>query len=581
VPDAGSIAVVYSGSMSPTAILKYPSGITQSIVLNGESTCPRFGYHQAGFLGKTLCRKFLGTLTAPGPYTVEFKTTEKCFLLACDNFVLDGIETTPRQLSITTNAVDAMLIIDSSGSMSSNDAQNKRLDAGKAYLTASLAGDFVGVVDFDGSVRLAGSLQRLPDGKPNLVNSINSIDSSGGTNIGIGVQLACDTLIGSTSGSSKKAAILLTDGVGAFGTQDECFKSRGWPVFTFGFGSADDVLLQRIATNTGGQFARLPASNIVCEFQRVRQMIAGSAPGDCTSKSVLPNATTSFTTIVEPQQAQATFSTSWLGSDVAMSLVSPSGRIIDRSTVAPDVVHDLGASFESYSIILPESGDWEVKLFGLSVPPSGEEVIFNVISIPQPADGTPPVTNIALNPATPGLGGTYDQSVEVKLSALDPDPGDSSLISGVSNVYYELDGGGAQTYGNQFTVTAPGEHTVRYWSVDSAGNTEPDNGAQFAIAPATPTDTPARTAQPLRTHTPVPPTAALPSATAAVQATLAPPQPTATLERAVLGVIRMPNTGSGPGENPYIRALVAGMAVAGAGLAGFGTSVARRKRRAR
>lgn len=61
--------------------------------------------------------------------------------------------------------VDVVLIIDSSGSMGSNDPDDQRLDAAKAYLTASIPGDFVGVVDFDGSVRLASPLLELPDNK--------------------------------------------------------------------------------------------------------------------------------------------------------------------------------------------------------------------------------------------------------------------------------------------------------------------------------------------------------------------------------------------------------------------------------
>lgn len=76
----------------------------------------------------------------------------------------------------------------------------------------------------------------------------------------------------------------------------------------------------------------------------------------------------------------------------------------------------------------------------------------------------------------------------------------------------------------------------------------------------------------LKTDTPVPPTAAPPSATAAAQPTLAPPQPTPTFVRAVLGTIRMPDTGAGGGRNgspagAIIAALGAvGVAITGAGL---------------
>ncbi|MCI0554325.1 MAG: PKD domain-containing protein, partial [Anaerolineae bacterium] len=281
-----------------------------------------------------------------------------------------------------TSTVDVALIIDSSGSMTSNDPGNKRLEAARAYLTASLAGDFVGIVDFDSSVRLASPLLRLPENKTTLVNAINTINSSGGTNIGIGVQEGCKALINSASENTIKAAILLTDGQGAFAGQDVCFGDRGWPIYTFGFGSANDALLQQIASNTGGEFARLPTSNLVCEFQRVRSKIAGVEPGPCTVIHIGPLEIVIFIVAVASGQEQVSFSTSWTGSDVEMALTTPSGRVIDRNTVAPDVIHDLGSTFEIYTVLNPELGDWEVSLFGADVPPGGEDVVLGTTTVP-------------------------------------------------------------------------------------------------------------------------------------------------------------------------------------------------------
>ena len=59
--------------------------------------------------------------------------------------------------------------------------------ASRSYLTASLAGDFVGVVDFDSSARVVGPFQELPAAKTALIAAIDLIDASGGTNIGAGV----------------------------------------------------------------------------------------------------------------------------------------------------------------------------------------------------------------------------------------------------------------------------------------------------------------------------------------------------------------------------------------------------------
>ncbi|MCC6167940.1 MAG: VWA domain-containing protein [Caldilineaceae bacterium] len=302
-----------------------------------------------------------------------------------------------------SSLVDVALIIDSSGSMSWNDDRNKRLEAARAYLNASAEGDFVGIVDFDDTARLASPLdlavtrilgvRRI---NPDLLDAIDTIDASGGTDVGIGVQEGCDALIASPSGNHRKAAILLTDGQGGFTNEDVCLRDRGWPIYTFGFGDSDDALLQQIATDTGGEFRRLPTSDLVCEFQRVRSKIANVEPGPCTSYRVGPYEFTIFYVPVPSGQLQVAFSTSWLGSDVEMKLTSPSGRVIDRNTVAPDVVHDLGAAFETYTVLNPEPGDWEVSLYGADVPTNGEEVVFGLTTLPLPEGGSPDTLHLPL-----------------------------------------------------------------------------------------------------------------------------------------------------------------------------------------
>lgn len=281
--------------------------------------------------------------------------------------------------------VDVALIIDSSGSMTWNDPEDKRLEAATAYLTSALDGDFVGVVDFDGTARLASPPLELPENKVALTDAIYTIDSFGGTNIGRGVQAGCEALIDLASGNNSRGAILLTDGVGDFSGQDQCFSDRDWPIYTFGFGEADEALLQQIAFNTGGRFQHIDdVASLLCEFSQVRGLIADPDRDTipCSIYDVPPMATVAFLVEVPPGQAQATFTTSWSGSDVVMSLTTPSGRVIDRDTVAPDVKHDLGSSFEVYSIRDPEPGDWEISLFGADVPPEGEQVVFGISTIP-------------------------------------------------------------------------------------------------------------------------------------------------------------------------------------------------------
>ncbi len=88
--------------------------------------------------------------------------------------------------------------------------------------------------------------------------------------------------------------------------------------------------------------------------------------------------------------SSAIASVGWEGSTVTTTLVSPSGRVIDGSTVAPDIVHDSGSTFERFGIANPEPGNWTVQLYGADVPPEGEDVYVSFSAIPDPsvdADG--------------------------------------------------------------------------------------------------------------------------------------------------------------------------------------------------
>ena len=94
-------------------------------------------------------------------------------------------------------------------------------------------------------------------------------------------------------------------------------------------------------------------------------------------------------------------------------------------------------------------------------------------------DEVAPVTTAALS-GTLSSGTTYKTDVKVTLSATDN-------FSGVHTTSYSLDGGATQTYAGPFTVTALGAHTVKYFSVDYAGNTETAKSVAFSITSPTTT----------------------------------------------------------------------------------------------
>ena len=78
-------------------------------------------------------------------------------------------------------------------------------------------------------------------------------------------------------------------------------------------------------------------------------------------------------------------------------------------------------------------------------------------------DKTAPVTTVSV------------QGLQVTLTASDPLPVGVTENSGVALTYYQVDGGTPQLYTAPFNLPAAGTHSVQFWSVDLAGNTENAN----------------------------------------------------------------------------------------------------------
>jgi carboxypeptidase T len=95
-----------------------------------------------------------------------------------------------------------------------------------------------------------------------------------------------------------------------------------------------------------------------------------------------------------------------------------------------------------------------------------------IVKIGGGNDTTPPVTICTL--AGDIEGGVYVSDVNVTLTATDDG-------SGVYYTNYKLDNGAWTTYTAPFVVSTNGNHTVRFYSADKAGNTETEKNSSFII----------------------------------------------------------------------------------------------------
>lgn len=173
---------------------------------------------------------------------------------------------------------DIALVIDSSGSMSWNDPNNLRKMAARLFVDLANDDDQIAVVDFDGSAHLRAALCNVGNNRNSLKSAINAIDSSGSTNIGVGLSTGYNQLNGANAISTHtKTAILLSDGASSYPSSTvNSYISKGWPVYTIAHSDdADENLMRGIAQATGGEYYKTKASSLIMEtYLRIRRDIS-------------------------------------------------------------------------------------------------------------------------------------------------------------------------------------------------------------------------------------------------------------------------------------------------------------------
>lgn len=121
-----------------------------------------------------------------------------------------------------------------------------------------------------------------------------------------------------------------------------------------------------------------------------------------------------------------------------------------------------GGPTQVYSTPFKVAGDGQHTVSFWSVDQTGNAEAPQTITFL--VDGTLPATQAAAVGA-PGDNGWYRGPVQVTLSA-------SDAMSKVRASFFAVDGGAAQAYSAPFAVAGDGVHSVRFWSVDHAGNVE-------------------------------------------------------------------------------------------------------------
>jgi YVTN family beta-propeller protein len=101
---------------------------------------------------------------------------------------------------------------------------------------------------------------------------------------------------------------------------------------------------------------------------------------------VQPDQTVDYPILAEARGSRL-FYVDWAGSTIGVTLVSPSGRLIQCPSTEPDVVCHQGDTYVAVTIQDVETGDWTVRLLGVDVPPEGEGVYVNIMTPYGDSDG--------------------------------------------------------------------------------------------------------------------------------------------------------------------------------------------------
>ncbi len=307
---------------------------------------------------------------------------------------LDNVQVWARTAEATSSSADTVLILDSSGSMRTNDPNDQRKNAAKLFLNVVPQGDKVAAIDFDGSIQDQNENVKDPyviEERSDILRVINGVNSSGSTNIGLAIDTACDILNRPTAQNPVKAAILLTDGQGSVSpAQKDCFlydpddaDGNDWSIHALGFGGARQSQLDAIISGTSPRSTADivgSAEAVLCRMLQLRAELEGREAQPCTDLEIRQGETIVLEQTIDGL-SRVTFSIAWPGSDVVMTLITPSGRVIGRDIDAPDVIHAVGPTFESYTIDCPEDGVWTIELYGADIPAAAEPVVFGTSEI--------------------------------------------------------------------------------------------------------------------------------------------------------------------------------------------------------
>lgn len=161
----------------------------------------------------------------------------------------------PDDTDSDMTGLDVVFVIDSSGSMLSNDEHFLRVTAAQQFIDKLKDNDRAAVIDFDDNAVL---LQDFTSDHELLYSAVGNTDYDGGTDLNAGISKAIEQFTSEsyTRTDAYKYIIFLTDGQGSYdSTYINTAIENSITIYTIGLGSGvNGEILQNIAEGTGGKY---------------------------------------------------------------------------------------------------------------------------------------------------------------------------------------------------------------------------------------------------------------------------------------------------------------------------------------
>ncbi|MBS3817222.1 MAG: PKD domain-containing protein [Candidatus Thermoplasmatota archaeon] len=207
--------------------------------------------------------------------------------------------------------------LDSSGSMDFNDPDEMRIAGAQHFVDLveqNATGSRGASIDFDSSATLING-HHLSDNYSTIKQDLEQIDASGGTDFTPPLDTALDEFRSHGNTFRSWFHIFLTDGEGPLNWDlVDQHDQEGIPIYTIGFGDANEQILYNMSEQTGGEFYQLSdPANLNETFESIFDSIYENAtsqnktavispPGEPMIREVLPPSVEYIEGSAEPQE---------------------------------------------------------------------------------------------------------------------------------------------------------------------------------------------------------------------------------------------------------------------------------------